>query len=104
MQDVPSFLQEVLTVRGQIVYATKDLRAKLDMPKKVADVDDVTLADMDLFVPLSEFSERSQTMHAAHACVRSHRMPWPRIWYNCDIDDRRSTDHHKAEIRLHVGL
>lgn len=66
MQDVPSFLQEVLTVRGQIAYATKDLRAKLGMPKKVADVDDVTLANMDLFVPLSEFSERCQTMHAVH--------------------------------------
>jgi hypothetical protein len=59
LQDVPSFLQEVTTVRGQIAYASPELRAATKAPLDIASVDDIQLATMELLVPLSELSERN---------------------------------------------
>lgn len=56
VQDLPSFLQEVTTVRGQIAYANVSLRAARSAPPSLAVLDDIELSQLDLLVPLSEMA------------------------------------------------
>lgn len=56
LQDLPSFLQEVTTVRGQIIYANPALRAARGAPLSLAAIDDIELSQRDLLVPLSEMA------------------------------------------------
>ena len=64
LQDVPSFLQEVTTPRGQVTYATPALRAAHRVPADLDTSDDVAMAQQELLVPLA-------TMAAASPATRS---------------------------------
>jgi hypothetical protein len=68
MQDLPSFLQEVTTVRGQLEYATKSLRAECNAARTLAEVDEIELSQMDRLLPLSEMAAAAPptTNGAAH--------------------------------------
>jgi hypothetical protein len=56
MQDVPSFLQEVTTVRGQIAYASAPMRSARGMPSAVSEVDEIELSQMERFMSLAEIA------------------------------------------------
>lgn len=56
VQDLPSFLQEVTTVRGQIAYAGPTLRAARGAPPSLAAIDDIELSQHELLVPLAEMA------------------------------------------------
>jgi hypothetical protein len=62
LQDVPSFLQETTTIKGQLAYATPALREKARVPPGLDESDDVALAQMELLVPIDEMAR-----HAAKA-------------------------------------
>jgi hypothetical protein len=51
-------MQEVTTVRGQIIYASQELRTQHSMPQTVAEVDEIDLSQMELFVTLKEMAAR----------------------------------------------
>jgi hypothetical protein len=53
---VPSFLQETCTVRGQIAYATTELKAKRKVPPDLDKDDDVAMSRMERIVPLFEIA------------------------------------------------
>jgi hypothetical protein len=67
MQDVPSFLQEVATVRGQLAYASQALRAKSHVPATLDVTDDVAMASAQLLVPLDQLQQPS---------LRAQPAPW----------------------------
>lgn len=67
MQDVPSFLQEVTTVRGQIAYATPGMRRARGMPNTVSEVDEIELSQMERFMSLGEIATHSSKLGAARS-------------------------------------
>eukprot|EP00892_Ulva_mutabilis_P001385 jgi/Ulvmu1/11247/UM073_0019.1 len=64
-KDLPSFLQEVTTVRGQVTYASPALRAARSAPPSLAAVDDIELSQMELLVPLAEMAAAADAADAA---------------------------------------
>lgn len=60
LQDVPSFLQETTTVKGQLTYASTDLKAKCRVPPGLDVHDDVTIAGMERLISLEDMAARGQ--------------------------------------------
>lgn len=60
MQDVPSFLQEVTTVRGQLLYGTAALRARAGVPEDTDPHDEVTVAQLERLVTLDDMRQRKR--------------------------------------------
>ena len=52
VQDLPSFLQEVTTVRGQLAYASDELKAQERVPLDIDASDDVVVAELQLLVTI----------------------------------------------------
>jgi hypothetical protein len=67
VQDVPSFLQEVTTVRGQLLYATQDLRDRAGVADDVDATDEVAVAHMQLLVTLDTMRHKQASMYTADA-------------------------------------
>ena len=65
LQDVPSFLQEVTTVRGQIAYAAPALRSARGMPNTVSEIDEIELSQMERYMSLSEMAALGTVPRAA---------------------------------------
>jgi hypothetical protein len=59
-QDVPSFLQEVTTARGQVVYSTPQLKAQYKIPPDIDPADDVAMARHDMILPLEAMAARNR--------------------------------------------
>ena len=58
MQDVPSFLQEVTTVRGQLLYGTPAVRAQAGVPESTDPHDEVAVAQLGRLVTLDAMRQR----------------------------------------------
>ena len=69
LQDVPSFLQEVTTVRGQLLYGTAQLRADAGVDEGFDASDEVAVAQLERLVSLDTMRQR-QAANAARAAAR----------------------------------
>lgn len=69
-QDVPSFLQEITTVRGQLSYASAALREENCVPPDLDVADDLAVAERDLLHPLAEMYAKSTEVREPVAAAK----------------------------------